>query len=178
MFAELLNVCLTDNTLDARQQQLLSSGLEAILPLEFTYRKMGHLLIAASMLTADKTIQTFAAELWVKGVSSGKINSMEVGSCIGEMQSTEFAPLKRFTDLVSSNLINRSSHHNQELEKLLIEVLSRLPESPVANLKKLLEMYFEVLSVNKTKAPERLTPLFKSWKSSAGLKKILVSLQG
>ena len=177
MFAELLNVCFRENTLDARQQQLLSNGLEAILPLQFTYRKMGHLLIAASMLAADKTIQTFAAELWAKGVSNGKLVSVEVGSCIGEMQSTEFAPLKRFTDLISSSLINRSPYHNHELEKLLVEVLARLPVIPVTNLKKLLELYFELLSINKTKPPEKLLPLFKSWESSAGLKKILGSLQ-
>jgi hypothetical protein len=177
LFAEVLNATLREPTFDSSQLQILSSTLEAILPLDFTYRKMGHLLIAASMLTGDKTVQTFAAELWARGVSNGKLNSAEIGACIGEMQSIEFAPLKRFTDLISSNMINLSSYHNKELEKILIEVISRLPSAPVTNLKKLLEVYYEIVIANGTKVPENILPQLKAWESSSGLKKIIALLR-
>nr|WP_285820863.1 DUF6493 family protein [Bacteroides acidifaciens] len=45
-------------------------------------------------------------------------------------------------------MMNISPLHNRELEKQLIALLAELPEKPIKDLKKLLEIYAERLSIN------------------------------
>lgn len=51
-------------------------------------------------------------------------------------------------------MINVSPLHNRELEKLIVAMLTGLPEKPVKDLKKLLEIYAELLSINHSKAED------------------------
>lgn len=53
-------------------------------------------------------------------------------------------------------------------------MLAELPEKPIKDLKKLLEIYAEILSINNSKAEdERVLRLLDVWKGVANLKKQL-----
>ena len=68
--------------------------------------------------------------------------------------------------------------HNRELEKLLTAMLAELPEKPVKDLKKLLEIYAEILSINNTKVKdERVLHLLDVWKGVANLKKAVMNIK-
>lgn len=63
------------------------------------------------------------------------------------------------------------------LELLLTSLIAELPEQPVKELKKLLEIYSELLSVNNSKVTdERILQLLEIWKNTANLKKVIVSI--
>lgn len=133
-----------------------------------------HLFIATCMLHADKTIRALAAECWIMGVSDGRLQSEETGRIIGTHQRVEWAPLKRFTDLVTEQLMQISKKHNEALEMLLTNCIACLPDNAVKNLKKLLEIYGEVLAVNGHKVSDpRVLKQLAIWESLPGYKKLV-----
>ena len=101
------------------------------------------------MISSDKTVRAYAAELWINGVTQNTINSQQIGDIIGRHQAIELTPFKRFTDLLQTNLFQVSKPHNQALQNLLNACLARLSDKPANGLKKLLEIYTEVLAANK-----------------------------
>lgn len=142
-----------------------------------SYRPTVHLFIATCMLHADKTIRALAAECWITGVSTHTLQSEETGYIIGIHQSLEWAPLKRFTDLLTDHMMQISKQHNEALELLLSVVIECLPDNPVKQLKKLLEIFAEVLAVNGHKVTR---PLLKAklttWTAIPGYKKLIATL--
>ena len=109
--------------------------------------------------------------------STGCIDSARIGRILGSHQRTGWGPLKRLTDLIQQQMINVSPLHNRELELLLTSLIAELPEQPVKELKKLLEIYSELLSVNNSRVTdERILQLLEIWKNTANLKKVIVSI--
>lgn len=108
----------------------------------------------------------------------GGFDSGRIGSILSSHQHTGWGPLKRLTDLIQQQMINVSPLHNRELEKLIVAMLAGLPEKPVKDLKKLLEIYAELLSINHSKAEdEHVLHLLDAWKGVANLKKAAANIQ-
>jgi len=153
------------------------SALQVLHELPGVWGEMGHLFIAACMVSSDKTVSAFAAEIWISRVPFGTIQSQLIGERIGRLQDIEFVPLKRFNDLVMSHLFRLSDQHNAELEKLLLALLACLPEEPVKHLKKLLEIFTEVLSMNRSVVQDpQVIKLLKTWSATTGLNKTIKNL--
>ena len=119
------------------------------------------------MLVADKTSRSYAAEIWIDRVGKGCIDSKRIGKILGSHQHTGWGPLKRLTDLIQQQMMNVSPLHNRELENLIVAMLTGLPEKPIKDLKKLLEIYAELLSINHSKAKdEQVLHLLDVWKGA------------
>lgn len=151
--------------------------MEVFHQLRHTWHEMSYLLEATAMLVADKTSRLYAAEIWIDRVSRRDIDSARIGKILASHQCTGWGPLKRLTDLIQQQMINISPLHNRELEKLLTAMLAGLPEKPVKELKKLLEIYAELLSINQSRVEdERLLHLLEVWKKVANLKKAVANI--
>lgn len=89
----------------------------------------------------------------------------------------ELAPLKRFTTQVYESMYKRSAFHNRQLEELLTVFISGLPDKPVTGLKQLLELYLELLTINRSKVTnEQLLQRLQEWATNSNLKKVTTSL--
>jgi hypothetical protein len=159
------------------EKRLVIYTLETLLTLNYRQSAMTDLLIASCMISSDKTARTFAAELWIKAVTKGNIDSGAIGRTIGKHEQIELTPLKRFTDLVISNMFQISQKHNRALENLLACCIEQMNDSPINGSKKLLEIYAEVLSVNKSKVNEQVVRMLNAWETTESLKKIIQKLQ-
>ena len=102
------------------------------------------LFIGTCLLVGDKTIAQMAAEIWLKAVTAGRMDSAALGRIIGLHERIEYAPLKRFTDLVSQSLFKVSARHDQELGVLIGSLLEQLPAEPIRGLKRLQQLHKEV----------------------------------
>lgn len=141
------------------------------------YTDMAQVFIATCMLHADKTIRAFAAECWIAGVTYNRLTSEAIGRIIGVHQSKEWAPLKRLTDLITDHLLQISKQHNEGLEVLMTSCLEQLPDAPVKHLKKLLEIFAEVLVVNgHTVTQPVLQERLKVWEAAPGYKKLVAKM--
>jgi hypothetical protein len=128
------------------------------------------------MISSDKTVANIAGEIWINAVKNDKIKNEKLGEVIGLHESIEFAPLKRFTDLATQQLFRVSDKHNLALLLVVENILKRLSEKPITNLKKLLEIYGELLiSTNSTISDEKIINKIEKWRETEGLKKIINS---
>lgn len=152
------------------EKKMILYTLEHLLGLDITYGPMTHLLIASCMLSNDKTVRVYAAELWISGIGRNALSSSRIGEIIGIHEKVELAPLKRFTDLAIGSMLQVSSKHNHALAALLSACIAQLADQPIANLKKLLDVYTEVLSAcrNYTFGQEVISRL-KTWEQHANL---------
>jgi hypothetical protein len=179
LLAQIIHRSLTYSTHGDDSKKLITNTLETLVDTWSSFGEMADLFIATCMLSSDKTIRAFAAEIWMNGVTTGTIQSELLGEIIGKHESIEYAPLKRFTDLISDTMFQVSSQHNRELEKMLVSIFYQLPSSPITNLKKLLEIFQEVISVNKTSISDpKLIAQLEAWQASASLSKVVKGLKG
>ncbi|MBL0942347.1 MAG: hypothetical protein IBJ00_06465, partial [Alphaproteobacteria bacterium] len=139
--------------------------------------KTAHLLVGTCLVSRDKTVRALAAEIWINAVGSGTIDSGLIGECLGKLQAVEFAPLKRLTDTITQHLLRVSDRHSHALEWMLTELLVQLPPTPIHHLKKLLEVYLEVLASNDTLPTEKVIGLLTGWKTGTGLQKVVGALE-
>lgn len=176
--AQIIELALTTNGDSSEaSKRLVVKSLQALLNIGTTFGEMSHLFIAASMIYQDKTARSISAEVWIRGVQTQKIDSRLIGFIIGKHEYTEFAPIKRFTDLIIENMYQISPEHNRQLEIMISACLKELSMIPIKNLKKLIELYNELVSLNKSKVDSDLIAnQFKEWGKSDTLKKTIDNL--
>lgn len=163
---------------EVRETMMTQAIIESLHQLRHTWHEISYLTEATCMLVADKTSRSYAAEIWIDRVSKGCIDSKRIGKILGSHQRTGWGPMKRLTDLIQQQMINVSPLHNRALEELLTSLLAQLPEKPVKELKKLLEIYAELLSVNESKVDdEHVLKLLDTWKLTASLKRVAASIK-
>jgi hypothetical protein len=169
---------LEESTFDSEfDKRLVTKTLEAVLNLRFRFSEITHLFTATCLVTSDKTVRSFAAEMWIRGVTRGDVDSALVGKIIGTHLSGGYAPMKRFTDLLSSNLLKISPAHNVALEALLTALILHIQIEPPTGTKRLLEVYSEVLLLNRSSVSSgEVKQKLESWAASASLKKIIQTI--
>lgn len=153
------------------------AGLQTLHEIWTEFGNMAYLFLATCMIASDKTVVNIAGETWIKAVSAGKMDNAQLGKIIGIHESIEFAPLKRFTDLISQSLFKISPVHNNGLMILIEHLLIELPDTPVKNLKKLLEIFAELKTAGRfTLSNKILLAKLNAWKQNAGLQKTIAAI--
>lgn len=133
--------------------------------------EIGYLFLGTIFLDSDKTIRETAAHMWLEHVSGQIMDNARLGRVIGLHERLEWAPVKRLTDVIQHHMLNVSKNHNIALEELIFNILIQM-DTPVTNLKKILEIYHEVLALNHSQVHHKITEKINSWKENSSLKKI------
>ena len=133
--------------------------------------EIGYLFLGTIFLDSDKTIRGTAAEIWLEHVSGQMMDNARLGRVIGLHEKLEWAPVKRLTDLMQHHMLNVSKNHNVALEEVIFNILLQM-EEPVTNLKRILEIYHEVLALNHSSVHQEVIEKLNSWKENSSLKKI------
>lgn len=108
------------------------------------YSQPTYLFLAKCLLCSYKVARELAAEIWINAHTENNMNNVLLGQILGKLQVNEYAPHKRFTDLISAYLFHISTSHNQALLSLLDAMLSQMNEVPQKNLKKLLVLFSDL----------------------------------
>ncbi|WP_284461491.1 DUF6493 family protein [Chryseobacterium sp.] len=145
--------------------------LDAWMKLNLPFQPIHYVFLSAGLLNKDRTFSGMAFEVLINRAFSKDFDARELGMLIGENINFELAPVKRLTDGLAG-CINLSSRHNQLFEKLLISTLTAI-EKPVFNLKKILELYYELLNLNQSEADEAIADKLQDWERENNLKKII-----
>lgn len=174
-----INSCLHDlsGSMSEGDKKFLTALLQQ---LHMTWQNPGemeYLLLGSCMLTSSKTVACIAAEIWMNAVSAGVMDSSRLGTIIGIHECIELAPLKRFTDLASQQLFKISSQHNLELQRLIEAIILQLGDEPIKGLKRLLEIYLELIALNNKPVEHTVQARLKVWSSTTTLQKLLRQFQ-
>ena len=177
LIAQIISNYMAFGTPQEDSKRTLACALRMLLSFHCPLKEMSLLLLSGSLLFVDKTVRSYAAELWVEGLTAGRINNRRVGEILARLINMELAPLKRFTTQVYESMYKRSAFHNHQLEELLTVLISGLPDKPVTGLKQLLELYLELLTINRSKVTnEQLLQRLQEWATNSNLKKVTTSL--
>ncbi|MFN1217191.1 DUF6493 family protein [Chryseobacterium kwangjuense] len=172
VFAKIIKYCLFYSGLaEVYERNLVLSTAQALHQMKKPLDAMGLLFLGTIFLDGDKVIRGTAAEIWLEHVSHKAMDNAELGRVIGLHEKLEWAPIKRFTDILQHQMLNVSKDHNLALEQLLAHILLQM-ETPVTNLKKILDIYHEVLALNQSEADKNLKEKLNTWKENSSLKKI------
>ncbi len=139
----------------------------------FNNHEITYLFLVRNLIDSNKTIRTLASELWIKATQENSMNHQLLGQTLGKLEHNEYAPLKRFTDLVVANMLNLSTLHNKGLHTLLSTMISQMNDEPIKGTKKLLEIYFEVLSLTKLSVPRETLEKLELWGEVKSLKSLV-----
>lgn len=171
LIAQIIACYMSFETPQEDNKRSLACALRMLLSVHCPLREMSLLLVAGSLLFADKTVRAYAAELWVEGISAGRINNRRLGEILARIINMNIVPLKRFTTEAYENMYKRSDWHNRQLEELLAVLISGLPDAPVNGQKQLLELYSDLLHVNGSRiTDEKVLQRLEVWKKNANLK--------
>jgi Family of unknown function (DUF6493) len=150
--AYIINQCLQFPTFSSESdKKMVIATMQALYDIDDNYGEMAHLFFGTCMISSDKTAAGIAAETWIKSVTNSKINSTLLGTIIGRHEKIELAPLKRFTDLAIQSMFRVSDLHNKKLQELIAAIIVELPQQPIKNQKKLVELFNELEALNNFK---------------------------
>ena len=140
------------------------------------YTESTYLFLATGLLCSDKVARELAAEVWIKANYEETINNSLLGGIIGKLEAGEYAPLKRFTDLLTSNLFNISKKHNKSLFKLLSSAVKEMNDTPIRGSKKLLEILLELKHTSKYTIDNFTKEKLTKWQSVKSIQPIIKKL--
>lgn len=157
---------------DAQTRDMLTDAIVALHQLKTAQNPATTLFLACSLLCSERNIRNYAAEIWMERTSHALINNTLLGQTLGWLISAEWAPVKRFTDMVTRTLLAVGQTYYVALEELLTSTLMQI-DKPVTNLKKLLEIYNELLALNSSVPQPGLLSRLNTWGTEQSLKKII-----
>tara|TARA_R110002111_G_scaffold27081_4_gene58308 strand:- start:22146 stop:25100 length:2955 start_codon:yes stop_codon:yes gene_type:complete len=141
------------------------------------YSEGAYLFLATGLLCSDKISRELAAEIWIKANYDGTLDNNFLGSFIGRLEAGEYAPLKRFTDLLTSNLFNISKTHNAFLFQLLNAAIKEMGDTPIRGSKKLLEIFLELKRSSNVSDIDNLTKdKLNKWHAVNSVKPVIKKL--
>ena len=174
----LLRHYLAREELSGEGKQLLTSSLTALRESWHRPREAEpvYLLLAASSLCNQKIARQLVGELWIDAVQHAAFDSAQFGRLVGRLLATHYAPPKRFTDLLTT-LDRLGPLHDAALRELLAALLTELPEAPIKNLRKLLELYGELRArTGEAALPNGLSPKLEAWQATKSLRRVVERL--
>lgn len=179
LLAGIISLCLEETTFsDEGSKRMVIKSLQTMYDIWETPGEMAHLLLATCMLASDKVVSSLAAEIWLNKINKDQINNFRLGQIIGIHQKIELAPLKRLTDLMSQQMFRVSKTHDYHLLILIENILVELPDTPIKNLKKLLELLVELVSLNGSKISNPIIlDKFNTWNSNNSLSTVIKKLK-
>ncbi len=137
------------------------------------FNRTSLLVLASSFFQQKREARGFAAEVLMHHFQEQTIEPEKLGEQIGFLVNNKYGPMQRFVDVIS--LVKDASNlHNQGLILMLntlIISIKDIQEFPT-NTKKLLEIYFDLLTKTKKKPSPEIIEIMTKWQSNASLKSI------
>lgn len=163
---------------EVRELSLATSAISFMQQISTPFREMHYLFLATCLLGPDKTIRNFATQIWTDRIASATINNERLGIALGKIEKLEIYPLKRLTDLISDSLTTISPLHNKALLETIEAMSLQLQVKPIKNLKKLLEIYNELLAQCDLRPGAKMTARLDEWGNVSLLKKMVKQIIG
>lgn len=153
----------SDLSWEVEEIKTILTGLQLMRELHNPYRDMEYGMLAVAILSKSKDVQNLAWQIWIEDTEANRIDNRRFGKLIGIIEAGEVYPVKRYTDMVNTLISQLDTTHLPALHELTEGILLQLPETPIRNLKKVLETYRELLLLTNKKADYDTIPQLKSW---------------
>lgn len=144
----------------------------------FVFGNNALMVLAVSCFKQKKEIRALAAEVLIQHIQQQSIDLIALAKALSFLVNEQFGPLQRFTDTLAL-VKDVSSLHNTALAILLEGLLAGFhpKEKLPVNFKKLIELYFDLITKTKRTPSEQVLNLFEKLGDVPALKPILKQLR-
>lgn len=145
---------------------------------EFRFTETVYYLIACAFVYKDTALRNYAAEVLLFLIQEKRIDLQRLGEKVTQLTFEGYAPFQRFLD-VAATIRDHSAVHNGALRVLFDTILVKFhPDGKLpTGFKKLLEMYYDLLTKTKQEPSEVALWNLAQLPQSASLKQVLKQLQ-
>jgi len=161
--------------LETTERDILLAALPTLLDAGPVFVESTTLLLAVSLLHHTPTCRALALEALLSACTTGRLRPETLGSLLGRLLAADYAPLARLADLLPQAQAV-SPETDDALTQTLDALLPELPATPPRNLRKLLELYADLVARTGRPVPAAVQGRLGEWRSAAALKKVLNNL--
>ena len=146
---------------------------------EFVLRSNALMVLAVACFKQKKEVRALAAEVLIHHIQEQSLDITAFAKSVSFLVNEQFGPLQRFIETLSL-VKDVSPLHNTALYSLISAVLTQFvpKEKLPVNFKKLLEMYFDLLTKTQAKPDDGLMQTLDGLKDVASVKSILKQIKG
>ena len=162
-----------NSKLSSDVKQRLSDCMRLANELGLPYTDVDHLILCVNFLSPDKEMKDLASAYWIAGTQHGVVDNKKTGTELAKLINTQWIPASRFTDMATNSMLHINTVLNQALETMLRECILQLEITETKDLKKILELYHEVLLCCSLRPVDLVAAKIKEWANLSGpLKKL------
>lgn len=136
---------------------------EKLLELRVPQGPASNLFLALGFLSREKDLRLRAAAFWRVKVEEGTIRNTDLGQVLGRLERHNWRPTKRFTDVVEKEMLAVSPLHSSALATLLEAMLIEIGPEPPVNIKRILELWYELQGLLGLRLNAAMPPLLDAW---------------
>ncbi len=154
---------------------ILLAALSTLLDEGPVFAESTTMLLAVSLLHHTPSCRALALEALLSACATSRLRPKVLGSLLGRLLAAEYAPLARLADLLPQAQAV-SPEMDDALAQTLDALLPELPAAPPRNLRKLLELYADLVARTGRPVPAAVQGRLGAWRAAAALKKLLNNL--
>jgi hypothetical protein len=161
--------------LETTERDVLLAALPTLLDEGPVFAESTTLLLAVSLLHHAPSCRALALETLLNASTMGRLQPAVLGHWLGRLLTAEYAPLARLADLLLQAQAV-SPEMDDALTQILDALLPELPAAPLRGLRKLLELYVDLVVRAGCSVPAAVLGRLGEWRAAAALKKVLDNL--
>jgi hypothetical protein len=161
--------------LETTERDVLLAALPTLFDEGPAFGEATTLLLAVSLLHHAPSCRALALEALLNACATSRLQPAVLGSWLGRLLAAEYAPLARLADLLPQAQAV-SPETDDALAQTLDALLPELPAAPLRSLRKLLELYADVVTRTGRLVPTAVQGRLGEWQTAAALKKVLDNL--
>lgn len=162
---------------EEKEKRIATATLETLYEHQLSYGPTAQYIIALLLMASDKTIRSLSAATLLQGILTERIDNELIGKGIAVCLFHSKYPVKRLTDIISSDLIGTSSIVDTALKEILETAFSNMNDEPIKNHKKMLELYYEVVQITKLQPNTEYLKKLDIWRNTKSLQKVIKQIE-
>jgi hypothetical protein len=161
--------------LETTERDIVLAALDTLLDAGPVFAESTTLLLATSLLHHAPSCRALALEVLLSACAARRLRPAALGHLLGRLLAAEYAPLARLADLLPQAQAV-APETDDALAQTLDALLPALPAAPLRSLRRLLELYADLVARTGRPVPAAVQGRLSEWRAAATLKKVLNNL--
>ncbi|WP_046242453.1 DUF6493 family protein [Hymenobacter terrenus] len=163
------------DNLEATERDLVAQGLRSLLGPGPAYAPAGLFLLASGLIHHTPLCRRLAQEALVRAIAHGRLVPGPLGYALGRQLAVGYAPVPRLADNLRP-LCGIDALTDDALRQTLEALLPELPAEPPRNLRKLLEVYADLIGRTRQPVTAGVRERVREWQAATSIKKVATAL--
>ncbi|MGI4872315.1 MAG: DUF6493 family protein [Janthinobacterium lividum] len=175
LFEYILRCAAWADNFESSERDLVAQALRALLTPGPAHSPTATVVLASGLLHHTSLCRSLGQEALLRAVTTGQLQPDALGRVLGQQLTVGYAPAARLTNCLAA-LSGIDALTDSALHQVLEALLPELPALPIRNLRKLLDLYAELVARTRRPVPAVVRTLLHAWRAAPSLKKVATVL--